>query len=62
MPTTELPTIVDVEASGSGQYDDLESPAWRILLDDDSRPPRGTGKRSDDDSDGDEPPRAAAGD
>ena len=26
-------------ASGSGQYDDLESPAWRILMDDDSRPP-----------------------
>jgi cbb3-type cytochrome oxidase maturation protein len=27
-------------ASGSGQYDDLDSPAWRILMDDDSRPPR----------------------
>ena len=24
----------------SGQYDDLESPAWRILLDDDSAPPQ----------------------
>jgi cbb3-type cytochrome oxidase maturation protein len=23
----------------SGQYDDLESPAWRILLDDDRAPP-----------------------
>jgi cbb3-type cytochrome oxidase maturation protein len=23
----------------SGQYDDLESPAWRILLDDDKAPP-----------------------
>ena len=23
----------------SGQFDDLETPAWRILLDDDSRPP-----------------------
>ena len=23
----------------SGQFDDLESPAWRILLDDDSAPP-----------------------
>ena len=23
----------------SGQYDDLESPAWRILLDDDTAPP-----------------------
>jgi cbb3-type cytochrome oxidase maturation protein len=26
-------------ASGSGQYDDLESPAWRVIMDDDSRPP-----------------------
>lgn len=26
-------------ATRTGQYDDLESPAWRILLDDDSRPP-----------------------
>jgi len=24
----------------SGQYDDLESPAWRILLDDDRAPPQ----------------------
>jgi cbb3-type cytochrome oxidase maturation protein len=24
----------------SGQFDDLETPAWRILLDDDSAPPR----------------------
>ncbi len=23
----------------SGQFDDLDSPAWRILLDDDSKPP-----------------------
>ena len=23
----------------TGQYDDLESPAWRILLDDDRAPP-----------------------
>ena len=27
-------------AVNSGQFDDLDSPAWRILLDDDSRPPR----------------------
>lgn len=27
-------------AAGSGQFDDLESPAWKILLDDDSRPPQ----------------------
>lgn len=25
-------------AVGNGQFDDLESPAWRILLDDDTRP------------------------
>jgi cbb3-type cytochrome oxidase maturation protein len=24
----------------SGQFDDLESPAWRILLDDDRAPPQ----------------------
>ncbi|RMF96572.1 MAG: cbb3-type cytochrome oxidase assembly protein CcoS [Gammaproteobacteria bacterium] len=27
----------------SGQFDDLESPAWRILLDDDRRPPPAAG-------------------
>lgn len=26
-------------AVDSGQFDDLDSPAWRILLDDDRRPP-----------------------
>jgi cbb3-type cytochrome oxidase maturation protein len=26
-------------AVDNGQFDDLESPAWRILLDDDTRPP-----------------------
>jgi len=26
-------------AVGSGQFDDMESPAWRILMDDDTRPP-----------------------
>jgi cbb3-type cytochrome oxidase maturation protein len=26
-------------AVNSGQFDDLESPAWRILLDDDTQPP-----------------------
>jgi cbb3-type cytochrome oxidase maturation protein len=26
-------------AAGSGQFDDLETPAWRILLDDDRQPP-----------------------
>ena len=33
-------------AAGSGQFDDLESPAWKIILDDDSRPPK------DDEDDG----------
>ncbi|MEM9304142.1 MAG: cbb3-type cytochrome oxidase assembly protein CcoS [Pseudomonadota bacterium] len=23
-----------------GQFDDLETPAWRVVLDDDSRPPQ----------------------
>ncbi len=41
-------------ASGSGQYDDLESPAWRILMDDDSRPPR-AGKDEDEDAPGGKP-------
>ncbi|MEY6433858.1 cbb3-type cytochrome oxidase assembly protein CcoS [Thioalkalicoccus limnaeus] len=26
-------------AVNNGQFDDLDSPAWRILLDDDTRPP-----------------------
>ena len=26
-------------AVNSGQFDDLDSPAWRILLDDDTKPP-----------------------
>ncbi len=26
-------------AVGNGQFDDLDTPAWRILLDDDRRPP-----------------------
>ncbi|GMW07280.1 MAG: hypothetical protein AMXMBFR8_20760 [Nevskiales bacterium] len=27
-------------AARGGQFDDLESPAWRILMDDDQKPPR----------------------
>ncbi len=43
-------------ASGSGQYDDLESPAWRILMDDDSRPPSaGRGREGDEPGDEDSP-------
>lgn len=26
-------------ATGSGQFDDLDSPAWRVILDDDRKPP-----------------------
>jgi cbb3-type cytochrome oxidase maturation protein len=40
-------------AVDSGQFDDLESPAWRILLDDDSRPPEektSTGERRREDA------------
>lgn len=29
-------------AVNSGQFDDLDSPAWRILLDDDTKPPQAT--------------------
>ena len=32
----------------SGQYEDLESPAWRILLDDDSAPPADPDERPED--------------
>jgi cbb3-type cytochrome oxidase maturation protein len=35
----------------SGQYEDLDSPAWRVLLDDDEKPPQV------DDSDSDAPSR-----
>lgn len=31
----------------SGQFDDMETPAWRILLDDDSAPPENKEKQSD---------------
>jgi cbb3-type cytochrome oxidase maturation protein len=33
-------------AVDNGQFDDLESPGWRILLDDDTRPPA-SGKQDD---------------
>ena len=41
-------------AARSGQYDDLESPAWRILMDDDRRPP-GADVEDDPESPGREP-------
>ena len=31
-------------AIGNGQYDDLDSPAWRILLDDERHPPEAPDK------------------
>ncbi|MDZ7768407.1 MAG: cbb3-type cytochrome oxidase assembly protein CcoS [Woeseiaceae bacterium] len=35
-------------AVGSGQFDDLDSPAWRVVMDDDRAPPAaGTGKKND---------------
>lgn len=30
----------------SGQFDDMDTPAWRILLDDDSAPPDESGYKS----------------
>lgn len=33
-------------AVNNGQFDDLDGPAWRILLDDDSRPPEARGEDS----------------
>jgi cbb3-type cytochrome oxidase maturation protein len=39
-------------ATGSGQFDDLDSPAWKILLDDDRKPPRTATENSDDQPDG----------
>jgi cbb3-type cytochrome oxidase maturation protein len=35
-------------ATRSGQFDDLESPAWRVVMDDDRRPP-GDRRQADDD-------------
>lgn len=35
-------------ATRSGQFDDLETPAWRILMDDDRQPPpAGDGEKKD---------------
>ena len=36
-------------AVGSGQFDDMESPAWRILMDDDTKPPATGGDPAGDD-------------
>jgi len=42
-----------VWAIRSGQFDDLESHAWSVVLDDDQKPP---GDPGDDATDGSEPP------
>lgn len=44
-------------AVDSGQFDDLDSPAWRILLDDDSRPPA-AGERAAGNADADQEPKS----
>jgi len=33
-------------AVNSGQFDDLDSPGWRILLDDDAKPPASDEERN----------------
>lgn len=43
-------------AVGNGQFDDLETPAWRILLDDDRRPP--PSRNLDDSTDNDADPNS----
>lgn len=45
---------VFIQASDGGQFDDMESPAWRILQDDDSAPP-GEGSKGGADSEGGQP-------
>ena len=32
-------------ATGSGQFDDMDTPAWSVVLDDDDAPPSSGGKR-----------------
>lgn len=41
----------------TGQFDDLESPAWRILLDDERRPPVSTAEHIEDDNGAADPER-----
>jgi cbb3-type cytochrome oxidase maturation protein len=35
-------------ATANGQFDDLDGPAWKILLDDDSKPPDAASERARD--------------
>lgn len=37
-------------ATGSGQFDDLDSPAWRVVMDDDKKPPELPRELPDDDA------------
>lgn len=39
-------------AVGSGQFDDLDSPAWRVVMDDDRAPPEAPSRQDP----GDAPP------
>lgn len=34
----------------SGQFDDMDTPAWRILLDDDSAPPEDSANKANENS------------
>lgn len=37
-------------AVGSGQFDDLDSPAWRVVMDDDRAPPEAPRRNDPDDA------------
>jgi cbb3-type cytochrome oxidase maturation protein len=37
-------------AVGSGQFDDLDSPAWSVVMDDDKAPRKGSTRNADPDS------------
>lgn len=37
-------------AVGSGQFDDLDSPAWRVVMDDDRAPHEAPGRQDRDDA------------
>lgn len=34
-------------AVGSGQFDDMDTPAWRVVMDDDRAPPQGDDEPGD---------------
>lgn len=37
-------------ATRSGQFDDLDTPAWSVVMDDDRKPRSGTGSSDDDEA------------